>query len=220
MIAAKISDMAGLVGGEVRGADAAFRGVTIDSRQLKREQLFVALSGERVDGHDFVASAAANGAAAALVERWVDSDLTQLRCESGVRALGQMAGDWRARHQLPVVGITGSNGKTTVKTMLAQIAGQRHEVLVSQGNFNNELGLPLTVCELGDEHDMAIFEMGAARPGDIAYLGAIGKPDVGVITNAGPAHLDGMGDVAGVARTKGELIDALPDAGRGGDQRR
>lgn len=204
------------VGAELRGGDTAFEGVATDSRNLAGCPLFVALRGERTDGHEYCAEAAAGGAAAVLVEQWLDVAVPQLRCDDSLKALGRLAGYWRQRHRLPVVGITGSNGKTTVKTMLGAIlgaAGGDDRLLINPGNFNNELGLPLTLCRLAETHRHAVLEMGAARPGDIAYLAAIARPDIGVVNNAGPAHLEGMGDVAGVARTKGELIEALPDDG-------
>jgi len=128
-------------------------------------------------------------------------------------ALGTLAGYWRGECPAKVVGITGSNGKTTVKEMVANILMQVGEVLATKGNFNNELGLPLTLFQLNKTHDYAVIEMGASKPGDIAYLAAIARPDVGLITNVGPAHLQGFINVRGVAQAKGELFAALPEDG-------
>ena len=213
MIRFAVQDAASELGCEARGAACVFEGVAIDSRKLRAGELFVALPGENVDGHQYVEAAAAKGAAAALVSHWQAVDLPQIRCPDPAIALGQLAGAWRRQCDTRVVGITGSNGKTTVKGMLASIVGETEQVLATEGNFNNEIGLPLTLCRLQPEHRIAILEMGASKPGDISYLSNIAGPQVGLITNAGAAHLQGMGSVEGVARVKGELIEALPADG-------
>ncbi len=213
MIRGSVQEFATRLGAELRGASVEFQGVGIDTRSLPDGALFVALPGNRVDGHDYLEQASAAGASAALVERFVDSNLPQLKFASSERGLGELAADWRNRFTLPLVGITGSNGKTSVKTMLAQILSVSHRVLVTRGNLNNELGVPLTLCGLDESHDFAVVEMGAGKPKDIAYLGSLARPDVSLLTNAGPAHLEGMGDLAGVARTKGEIVEALGPSG-------
>ncbi|MEM9532638.1 MAG: UDP-N-acetylmuramoyl-tripeptide--D-alanyl-D-alanine ligase [Pseudomonadota bacterium] len=213
MIRGDTQQLATLLDAELIGAPSEFTGVAIDSRQVASGQLFVALPGERVDGHDFVAAAAQAGASTALVARPVDAALPQLRCADPVQTLGRLAADWRAKFKLPLIGVTGSNGKTTVKTMLAGILGNLGPVLATAGNYNNELGLPLTLCELSDEHRFAVIEMGAGQPGDIAYLAELARPTVGVVNNAGPAHLERMGSLRGVAQTKGEMIAALASDG-------
>ncbi|MEM7706952.1 MAG: UDP-N-acetylmuramoyl-tripeptide--D-alanyl-D-alanine ligase [Pseudomonadota bacterium] len=213
MIHGQLEGIATAIGAELRGGPGEFRGVKIDTRLLSEGALFVALPGTRVDGHDYLEQAAAAGASAALVQRFVECELPQLRCVSSERGLATLAAHWRKGFAMPLVGITGSNGKTTVKTMLAQILQVSHRVLVTQGNLNNELGVPLTLCGLDSSHDFAVVEMGAGKPGDIAYLGELARPDVSLLTNAGPAHLEGMGDLAGVARTKGEIVEALGPAG-------
>lgn len=194
-------------------AAAEFVGMTHDSRLLRHGMLYAAIVGSRVDGHDFLGDAAASGAAAALVSRRVESaPLPQIEVEDVVRAMGDLTRAWRATMPVRLVAVTGSNGKTTVKTMLAAILSRSAPTLATRGNFNNEIGVPLTLAALGEQHRYAVVEMGCGQPGDIAYLAGIGRPDVAVVTNAGPAHLERLGSIEGVARTKGELFAALgPD---------
>ena len=193
--------------------DVSFTGITTDSRQVTPGMLFAALSGEHFDGHDYIQQANELGAVAVLVCRKVETDLPVLQVTDVLPALGILAGYWRKQCPAKVVGITGSNGKTTVKEMVASILRQQGAVLATDGNFNNELGLPLTLFRLDTSHDYAVVEMGASYPGDIAYLAGITRPDVGVITNIGPAHLQGFITMEGVARAKGELFAALPENG-------
>ena len=193
--------------------DVSFTGITTDSRQVTPGMLFAALSGEHFDGHDYIQQANELGAVAVLVCRKVETDLPVLQVTDVLPALGILAGYWRKQCPAKVVGITGSNGKTTVKEMVASILRQQGMVLATDGNFNNELGLPLTLFRLDTSHDYAVVEMGASYPGDIAYLAGITRPDVGVITNIGPAHLQGFITMEGVARAKGELFAALPRDG-------
>ncbi len=194
-------------------ADAEFAGITTDSRQLRPGMLFAALSGQTYDGHDYVDMAQEKGAAGVLASRPLTTPLPLLLVDDVIRALGVLAADWRRQCGPRVVGITGSNGKTTVKEMVASVLGQNNGVLATKGNFNNELGLPLTLFQLEPSHAYAVLEMGASNPGDIAYLAAIAQPQVGVITNIGPAHLQGFINEEGVARAKGELYAALPQDG-------
>ena len=193
--------------------DINFTGITTDSRQIVPGMLFAALAGQTFDGHDYLQQAMDLGAVAALVDRDVPADLPVLKVTDVLAALGTLAGHWRNACPAKVIGITGSNGKTTVKEMVANILRQDGEVLATSGNFNNELGLPLTVFQLNKSHDYAVLEMGASNPGDIAYLAGIARPDVGVITNIGPAHLQGFINIQGVAQAKGELFAALPTDG-------
>jgi len=194
-------------------SDLAFTGITSDSRQVVPGMLFAALPGQTFDGHDHIEQAKERGAVAALVNRVVETDLPLLKVADVLAALGTLAGSWRNECTAKVVGITGSNGKTTVKEMVASILRQQGRVHATDGNFNNELGLPLTLFELDKSHDYAVLEMGASNPGDIAYLAAIAQPEVGLVTNIGPAHLQGFVDEEGVARAKGELFAALPRDG-------
>lgn len=198
------------------GADAAaeFVGLTHDSRQLRPGMLYAAIVGSRVDGHDFLGDVAGHGAAAALVSRRIESaPLAQIEVADVVRAMGDLTRAWRAAMPVRLVAVTGSNGKTTVKTMLAAILSRSAPTLATRGNYNNELGVPLTLAALGEQHRYAVLEMGCAQPGDIAWLAGIGQPDVAVVTNAGPAHLERLGSIEGVARTKGELFAALGPEG-------
>ncbi|MGD8710637.1 MAG: Mur ligase family protein, partial [Ectothiorhodospiraceae bacterium] len=208
-----IGQLARELGGEVRGADAQVQGAVIDSRRTGEGDLFVALAGSRVDGHDYLAQAREAGAAAAMVERWLEDALPQWRVENARQTLARLGTLARERSRAKIVGITGSNGKTTVKEMIAAIAGRCGETLATQGNLNNELGVPLTLCRLDSSHRYAVVEMGCSRPGDIATLAGWTRPDIGLVTNAGPAHLEGLGDLDGVARTKGELFQELPADG-------
>jgi UDP-N-acetylmuramoyl-tripeptide--D-alanyl-D-alanine ligase len=190
-------------------AGSGFAGITQDTRTLETGNLYVALRGERVDGHALLADAADAGAAAALVAREVDTPLAQLVVDDVARAMGRLARAWRAQLDVRVVGITGSNGKTTVKTMLGRILERAAPTLATRGNYNNEIGVPLTLAGLSQAHRYAVVEMGCGQPGDIAYLAEMASPCVGVVTNAGPAHLERLGSVEGVARVKGELFAAL-----------
>jgi UDP-N-acetylmuramoyl-tripeptide--D-alanyl-D-alanine ligase len=208
----RLSEVARLLDGEATGADVVFTAVSTDSRQLPAGALFVALTGPNFDGHDFVAAARQRGAVAALVGRPVADPLPQLRVADPRLALGRLAAAWRARFTGPLIALTGSNGKTTLKEMIAAILRQRGPTLATEGNLNNDLGVPLTLLRLNAEHAYAVIEMGANHHGEIAYLTHLVRPDVAIINNAGPCHLDGFGDVAGVARGKGEIFQGLgPD---------
>ncbi|MBN8714923.1 MAG: UDP-N-acetylmuramoyl-tripeptide--D-alanyl-D-alanine ligase, partial [Xanthomonadales bacterium] len=199
--------------GQLLGNDLEVGGVTLDSRTVQAGNLFVAIAGERVDGHDFLPAAAAHGAGGALVSRRVDSPLPQVLVSDTMLALGDLASAVRAQRDVRVVGITGSNGKTTTKTLVAAILGRHGRTHVSAGNHNNELGLPLSVLAMPADTQYAVFEMGAGKPGDIAYLAGIARPEVALVTLVAPAHLERMGSVEGVASTKGALYEALPRDG-------
>jgi len=194
-------------------ADVEFTGVTTDSRRVEPGMLFAALSGQTYDGHDYVDMASRKGARAVLASRPLKAGLPLLLVDDVTAALGVLAGAWRRQCDPRVVAITGSNGKTTVKEMIASVLRQKAEVLATEGNFNNELGLPLTLFRLQPSHRFAVLEMGASNPGDIAYLAGIAQPQVGVVTNIGPAHLQGFVNEEGVARAKGELYASLPTDG-------
>ena len=197
-------------------------GVSTDTRQIAPGALFVALRGERFDGHDFVAEALAGGAAAALVdEGWLRGrgagsdlpDLPMLAVRDTLAALGMLARFHRRRTGIPLVAVTGSNGKTTTRAMLGAILRTRGPALVTEGNLNNEVGVPLTVLALAPEHQRAVVEMGMNHAGEVARLAAIAEPQVGVVTMAGVAHLEALGTVDAVADAKAELYFALPRNG-------
>ena len=200
------------VGGQLSGADVGFRGVGIDSRQPLGGRLFVALRGERHDGHDHAAAAREAGAVALMVERPLAVDLPQWRVADSRLALGRLAAAHREVFAGRVVALTGSNGKTTTKEMIAAILAQAGRVRATKGNLNNDIGLPLTLLEAGEE-DFLVLEMGANHPGEIAYLTNIARPEVVAITNAGRAHLEGFGSLEGVARAKGEIVQGLRPGG-------
>ncbi len=209
----QLSHLAQVVAGRMSGSDKMFTGFSIDTRSIKRGELFVALSGERVDGHEFVAMAARQRAAGALVARWQDVDLPQVVVPDVLAALQEYARFWRRQFELPVIGVTGSNGKTTTKEMLAAVLGQVGPVLATRGNLNNHIGMPLTLVELRNTHHAAVIEMGANHPGEIAHLAEIAEPTAGIVTLAGAAHLEGFHSVETVAKTKGALFSALPADG-------
>jgi len=190
-------------------------GVSIDSRTTKPGDVFFAVKGERFDGHEFVAGAAKQGAVAAVVSRPVDTDIPLFIVSDPLVALGKTAADYRAKFAIPVIGVTGSCGKTTTKTMIASILNLVKPTLSTQGTKNNYFGVPLTLLQLTKEHQYAVIEMGADRGGEIEYLSGLVQPTIGVITNANLAHLQGFGGIHGVAREKGALFRALPQDGVG-----
>jgi UDP-N-acetylmuramoyl-tripeptide--D-alanyl-D-alanine ligase len=204
-----LAELARVTAGMLHGANAGFGKVSSDTRQLEPRALFVALRGERFDAHDFVPEAARLGAAGAVVERLVTTQLPQVVVPDVLAALTTFAREWRRQFAIPVVGLTGSNGKTTVKEMIGSILQQAGPVLVTQGNLNNHIGVPLTLCRLEALHRHAVIEMGANHEREIAHLAGIAEPTIGLVNNAGPAHLEGFRGLDGVARGKGELFEAL-----------
>jgi UDP-N-acetylmuramoyl-tripeptide--D-alanyl-D-alanine ligase len=210
MIAWRLSEVAQRGQGQLVGADAEFTSVSTDTRTIKQGALFVALAGPTFDGHDFVATAAQNGAAAALVSRTLPVDVPQVVVADPLAALSEFARAWRRQFKIPVVGVTGSNGKTTTKELIGSILSQLGPTLVTRGNLNNHIGVPLTLLELTKEHRYAVIEMGANHLDEIAHLASLAEPTVGIVTNAGAAHLEGFGSLQGVADGKGEMFQALP----------
>jgi UDP-N-acetylmuramoyl-tripeptide--D-alanyl-D-alanine ligase len=204
-----LSEIARAVDGRRHGDDVSVNDVTTDTRALGAGDLFIALKGERFDGHDFIAAARDGGAAAAMVSRTDVTTLPVVRVDDTRRGLARLAEAWRGRFSLPLVGVTGSNGKTTVKEMIAAVLRRRGATLATEGNKNNDIGMPLMLLRLTPQHAYAVIEMGANHPGEIAVLSALARPTVAVITNAGPAHLKGFGSLDGVARAKGELLAGL-----------
>lgn len=203
----------------LRPGSGKFSGVSTDSRSISPGELFVPLAGPRHDGHDYIPAAFESGAACALVQKGRPVDAPAAGClievADTLRALQDIASYVRRSHgATPVVGITGTNGKTTTKEMTASVLGVRGPVLKNEGNLNNEIGLPLSLARLDETHWAAVLEMGMSAPGEIARLAGIAAPTAGVITNVGAAHLESLGDVEAVARAKAELLDALPEDGR------
>ncbi len=195
----------------------SFTGLSIDTRTLTKGALFIAIPGERVDGHDFINQAQEKGAAAALVTRPIDSTLPQLVVTDIVEALGKLGTAWRKRFNIPFFAVTGSNGKTTLKNLIGSIlkaaAKDPEKVLITQGNLNNHLGLPLTLSRLSKNHEYAVIEMGMNHFGEIEYLTKLTQPDFAAITNAGPAHLEGVKSLEGVAKAKAEIFLGLSKEG-------
>ena len=205
----RLSEVAAATGGRLAGEDSALAGVSIDSRTLEPGQLFVALRGERFDGHAFLEAARARGAAGALVSQPAGLPLPQVVVRDTQAALAALAAAWRARSRTLVLGVGGSNGKTTTKELLAAILAGHGPTLATRGNLNNHIGVPLTLLRLEPAHRYAVVEMGANHPGEIASLAALAKPAIALVTNAGDEHLEGFGDLAGVAHAEGEMFAAL-----------
>lgn len=198
---------------QLRGRDDWFEGVSTDSRTIKSGELFCALRGANFDGHEHCAAAQEKGAVAVLVDHDVEVSLPVLRVNDTKVALGHLAHSWRRQFTLPVIGVTGSNGKTTVKEMIASVLGMSSRVLATQGNLNNDIGVPQTLFELDSQHEYAVIEMGASHLGEIEWLAEIAQPRIGVITLCAPAHLEGFGTIDRVAQAKSELYAALGDHG-------
>ena len=192
--------------GNLRGVDGRFDGVSTDTRTLQSGELFVALSGPNFDGGKFVGQASEKGAAGAVVTALADADIPQITVSDTRIALGQLGAAWRAGQAVTVVGVTGSNGKTTLKELIAACLARVAPTIATQGNLNNEIGMPLMLLRIEPSHEYAVIEMGANHAGEIAYLTSLAKPDVVVITNAGAAHLEGFGSIQGVSRAKGEIL--------------
>ena len=192
--------------GKLHGADHPFNGVSTDTRTLKRGELFIALQGPNFDGCDYVGQARDKGAAGAVVPTLVDADISQIAVDDSKRALGNLGAAWRQQLSPIVVGVTGSNGKTTLKELTAACLATTAPTLATHGNLNNDIGMPLMLTRIEERHRFAVLEMGANHAGEIAYLTALAKPDIVVITNAAEAHLEGFGSLDGVARAKGEIL--------------
>ncbi len=223
-----VREAARAVQGEWSGEDAYFSGVSTDSRTVARGDLFIALVGDKFDGHDFIAEVKEKGAAAVMVCHEFHAGVSEpglplIQVENTRLGLGQLAAYWRGRFNIPLVAVTGSNGKTTVKEMIAGIlrnaagtatqAGSLDRILATEGNLNNDIGVPLMLLRLREQHHYAVIEMGMNHAGEISYLTRLAKPDVALITNAGAAHVEGLVSVEAVARAKGEIFEGLSPGG-------
>ena len=186
------------------------RGIVTDSREVRPGDLYIAISGDRVDGHTFIKDVFEKGAVCALVNSEIENADEQLiKVNNSVSTIGKVAKAWRNQFDIPVMGITGSNGKTSTKELLKHMLIAQFNIHATEGNFNTSIGLPLTLLRLTKENTMSLLEMGANQPGDIAQLCEIAQPTHGVITNIAPAHLEGFGTIEAVAKTKGELFACL-----------
>jgi len=214
MIRYSLNEIARITGGQLlpdsQGKDE-IQGIATDSRQPMIGKLFVALAGEHFDGSDFVPAALAQGAAAVLSNRQVDAPGVVVK--DTLQSLQDLTQHWRQRFNIPVLAVTGSCGKTTVKEVLTAILAESGPVLATQGNQNNHIGVPLTLARLGKEHRHAVLEMGMNHAGELTVLSALAKPTLALINNAGPAHLAGLGSVAAVAAAKGEILSGLDNRG-------
>lgn len=212
----RLQDIATQLQATLIGEDVTIRGVETDSRRVAADQLFVALMGANFDGHDFIDQVAALGAVAAMVSKPVSSPIPTLLVKDTRLAMGRLAASWRAQLGLPLIAVTGSNGKTTTKEMIAAILQQHtgiaSQVLATAGNFNNDIGMPLTLLKLTAEHRYAVIEMGMNHLGEIDYLTHLAQPDVAMIINAGTAHIGELGSRENIAQAKGEIFAGLkPD---------
>ncbi len=208
-----LSELAGFINGQLHGVDSIIESISIDTRTLSANSVYIALSGQRFDGHDFITQAEQGGAVAVVVERLVETQLAQIVVNDTRLALAELAGAWRQRFPVKLIAVTGSNGKTTVKEMTAAILSVHDEVLFTQGNLNNEIGVPLTLLRLDEKHQYAVVEMGANHAGEIAYSCRYACPDIALLNNVGSAHLEGFGSIEGVARAKSEIFQGLADKG-------
>ena len=204
-------------------ADGMFNGIAIDSRNIARDELFVAIVGDVHDGHTFVDSVFKKGVRGVLVEKakignlvpgdLAAQELTIIDVPDTTRSLGDLAAFNRSRIPLKVIALTGSNGKTSTRTMLTRIVERKYKTLSTMGNFNNQIGLPLSLLRLEKTHTLAVLELGMNRPGEIRRLAEICRPDIGIITNVAPAHLEGLGSMEGILHAKGELLEGMNTGG-------
>ena len=213
MIQMTLAQASEVLDGVLRGEDRQFVGVSTDTRSLASDAVFFALKGPRFDGHEMLEQAREKGAVGAVVSRPVAIPFPQIVVPETRSSLGILARAWRQKFPIPVIAVTGSAGKTTVKEMIGAIVGRTHNALVGAGNFNNDIGLPQNLFLLSSEHSMAVLEMGANRGGDIAHLCSVALPEIAVLTLCAPAHLEGFGDLDSVARAKGEIVTSLPEHG-------
>ena len=189
-------------------------GVSIDSRSIKNDNLFISISGENFNGNEYAQQAIEKGAKYAIVDQPEYANKNNIYyVENGLRFLQELANYHREKFSIPVLGITGSNGKTTTKELISTVLSEQFDVLATKGNLNNHIGVPLTLLELSNQHDIAVIEMGASKPNDINELTAIANPTHGIITNVGNAHLEGFGGIEGVIKTKKELYDSIEQIG-------
>ncbi len=206
-----LSAVARIVQGEFQGADAMMTAVATDSRAINHGDLFVAIPGQHYDGHDFVSRAGRNGAVGAMVSRSIDTDLARIKVPDTTRAMGQLARHWRALFHIPVLAITGSNGKTTITAMAGSILNRCGTCLCPEKSFNNQWGVPLTLLKLNNRHDFAVIEMGTNHAGEIACLSQITRPTLALISNVSAAHLQGLESLEKIAQAKAEIYSGLSE---------
>jgi UDP-N-acetylmuramoyl-tripeptide--D-alanyl-D-alanine ligase len=214
MISMSLSKAAAAIDSNFIGEDIIFSGCSTDSRTIEDGNLFIALKGDLFDGHDYVSLAEDNGASSSMLERDVSNrKKPALQVKDTRKAMGLLARSWREEIMIPLIAITGSNGKTTVKEMVSSILSEISEVHATSGNLNNDIGVPLTLFGLDKKHQYAVIEMGANHPGEIEWLSAVARPNVAVITQCAAAHLEGFGSVEGIAKAKAEIYSGLQSSG-------
>jgi len=213
MISMPLSKAAAAINATLIGKDLTFTGCSTDTRTIEKGNLFIALKGEHFNGHNFVSKAEQCGAVALLLDEEVNSERPVLKVEETRKAMGLLAKSWREFLAIPVIAVTGSNGKTTVKEMLSSIFSVIAKVHATAGNYNNDIGVPLTLFGLDKKHEYAVIEMGANHPGEIEWLSSIASPNVAVITQCAPSHLEGFGSIEGVAKAKAEIYSGLQSDG-------
>jgi len=209
MIPLSLAEIAKAINGKLVGDNITIGGITTDSRSLVEGELFLALKGPNFDGHRFLNQVVELGCGSVIVDHQCEINIPQIVVDDTHKALGKIAAYVKDKVAPKTVAITGSSGKTTVKEMVAAILSRLGSVLATQGNFNNDIGVPLTLLRLEEQHDFAVVELGANHMGEIAYTSALVKPDVAIINNIAAAHLEGFGDLCGVARAKGEIFEGL-----------
>lgn len=209
----RLSEVAMMADGELRGDDVFISGVSTDTRNLNFGDLFIALRGEKFDGHKFIDASIEQIVRGVLVQKSVNTKLPVIMVEDALVGMTRWAHAWRSKVSPNLIAITGSNGKTTVRQMVSDILHQVGRVCATEGNLNNHIGVPLTLLALRAHDQFAVIEMGANHHGEIHHLSMLAEPNVAVITNAGPAHLEGFGSVAGVAKAKGEIMDGVSQEG-------
>ncbi|MCW8900636.1 MAG: UDP-N-acetylmuramoyl-tripeptide--D-alanyl-D-alanine ligase [Gammaproteobacteria bacterium] len=207
-----LEEIAEILSAKLIGKNIQVKGISTDTRTIKGGELFLALKGPNFDGHNFINDALSKGAVACLVQEYAEADHLVVTNDTH-QALGLLATAWRKKFNGPVIAVTGSNGKTTVKEMIASILRQQQSVMATHGNLNNDIGVPLTLFRLNEHIDAAVIEMGANHSGEIDYLTSIALPDIAVITNIGAAHLEGFGSIENTAKAKGEIFNGLPETG-------
>lgn len=217
MVNFKLNEILRIIGGRLLQGDPELTvtGISTDSRKIKPGDLFLALKGERFDGHQFLSEAVKAGAGALLVMEDPDLNLETpvISADDTLKAFGAIARAHRQKYKVPIIGITGSNGKTTTKDLVAAVLSQKYSIVKTKGNFNNEIGLPLTLLEMDENTEAVVVEMGMRGIGQIRYLSSLAQPEIGVVTNIGQAHLELLGSQANIAKAKAELIEALPPDG-------
>lgn len=213
MLRLMLSDCQPYLDAELIGEDVQLSAFSIDTRTLQPGDLYIAIEGDRFDGHDYCRAAEDKGAGGFVVHNEIDSDLPQLKVDNTRKALGQLAKMWADQFQVPTVAVTGSNGKTTVKEMIAAILSRLGPVLATEGNFNNDIGVPLTLLRLREHHQYAVIEIGANHVGEVGMLSRLVQPDVALVNNVGEAHLEGFGSIEAVAQAKSEIFEGLSSDG-------